>query len=787
MDNLPLTGLQIVELPSGIAGAYCGRLFSQYGAQVTKINPLNFQTNDLSKSFEYLNTSKKIVNYNFNSSKQRRCINSIIQNCDVLIHSSNLTSSQNFDFNGINNPKLISISISDMGSNGPLKNLETTDLILQATSGIMSLSSSQNGIPIKIPGNTSYFHAGSYAYSAALFALIAMKESGIGSTVEISVLESILPIIAPSLLHSTYSGLPDKKLIPTKKQLVQCKDGKVFINSRDQASLEIIEAIFNIQLQKIPENSGETLTNQNSILEECFRDMTMNEIFQRLSPLGILVGMKLTISDLVKNEHLRSRQFFDNIDYLSNDQVPIPGLPFKIIKSSEKPEIPHRINQKSSNHINLNSCDSLHNQNHVNRKKADTSIQELKPLPLANLRVVALTHTWSGALTSQLLGSLGAEVIQIESPTRPDLWRGPIEEINTHDYAYNFNDQTPYNHYYNFNAVNQNKLGMTLDLEAKEGREKFLDLVRISDIVVENFSLRVLKNLNLEFQSLLNVNPSLIMLRMPGYGTFGEYSMFPANGSCIELMTGIPSILNYFPELSPIMHTDVIAGNLGLAAVLTGLFTKLHSGKGQLIDLSQQETALSFFGDMLSIGDPQNQLIENGSPEMSPHGAFKCAGNNSWIAIAIRNEEDWQTFCHVTKNIAWLKRKEFSNLINRLKNKILLHEVINNWSKKLEVDEIETLLQSVSIPAIKIASISDLKENLHLKYRSVFEEISRNQEEKDYFINTPFIVNNHRIINSQKSPEFGEHNYHILSSILGLSEHEIEILHTNQITGNHIK
>jgi len=769
LDNLPLTGLEIVELPSGLAGAYCGRLFSQYGAQVTKINSLKVQSNDLNKNFEYLNIGKKIVDYNFNSSKQRRCINSIIQNCDVLIHSSNLTSTQKFDFNEINNPKLISISISDTGSNGPLKNLETTDLILQATSGIMSLSSSQNGIPIKIPGNTSYFHAGSYAYSAALFALIARKESGTGSTVEISVLESILPIIAPSLLHSTYSGLPDKKLIPHKKQLVKCKDGKVFINSRDQASLEIIEAIFNIQLQKIPEDSDETLTNQNSILEECFRDMTMNEIFQRLSPLGILVGMKLTISDLVKNEHLRSRKFFENIDYLSNDQVPIPGLPFKIIKSSKKPEIPHRINQ-----------------NHLDRKKTDTSNQEVKSLPLANLRVVALTHTWSGALTSQLLGSLGAEVIQIESPTRPDLWRGPIEDINTHDYPCNFNNQTPYNHYYNFNAVNQNKLGMTLDLEAKEGREKFLDLVRISDIVVENFSLRVLKNLNLEFQTLLNVNPSLIMLRMPGYGTFGEYSLFPANGSCIELMTGIPSLLNYSPELSSIMHTDVIAGNLGLAAILTGLFSKSHSGKGQLIDLSQQETALSFFGDLLSVGDPQ-QLIENGSPEMSPHGAFKCAGNNSWIAIAIRNEEDWQTFCHVTENRAWLKRKEFSNLINRLQNKVLLHEAINNWSKKLEADEIETLLQSASIPAIKIASISDLKENFHLKYRSVFKEISRNQEEKDYFINTPFIVNNHRIINSQKSPEFGQHNYHILTSILGLNEHEIEILYTNQITGNHIK
>ena len=89
MDNLPLTGLQIVELPSGLAGAYCGRLFSQYGAQVTKINPLNFQSNDLSKNFEYLNTGKKIVHYNFNSSKQRRCINSIIQNCDLIIFSYN--------------------------------------------------------------------------------------------------------------------------------------------------------------------------------------------------------------------------------------------------------------------------------------------------------------------------------------------------------------------------------------------------------------------------------------------------------------------------------------------------------------------------------------------------------------------------------------------------------------------------------------------------------------------------------------------------------------------------
>ena len=88
---------------------------------------------------------------------------------------------------------------------------------------------------------------------------------------------------------------------------------------------------------------------------------------------------------------------------------------------------------------------------------------------------------------------------------------------------------------------------------------------------------------------------------------------------------------------------------------------------------------------------------------------------------------------------------------------------------------------------MKIASISDLKENLHLKNRNVFKQISRNQQEKDYFVNTPFVLNNHRIINSQKAPEFGQDNYHILSSILGLSEHEIEILHTNEITGNHIK
>ncbi len=787
MDYLPLKGLKVIELPSGQAGAYCGRLFHQYGAQVTRISCPAEESNDLDQNAEYLHIGKSILEFNFNSDYDTKKLNSLLSKCHILIHSSNWTSNKNLDPKEINNPKLISISISNMGSSGPLNNLETTDLILQATSGIMSLSSSENGIPLKIPGNTSYFHAGSYAYSAALFALIGMNESGTGSTVEISVLESILPIIAPSLLHSTYTDLPDNQLVRTNNHLVQCKDGKVFINSRDQASLEVIEAVFNIKLQKLPEDDPETIILQNSILEECFRNLTMNEIFQKLSPLGILVGMKLPLSNLVKNEHLKSRQFFDNIDYFSNDQIPIPGLPFKIIKSSGKSKNHRRINQKSSNHMNLNSCDISHNKNHEYREKTNASNEELNPLPLKNIRVVALTHTWSGALTSQLLGSLGAEVIQIESPTRPDLWRGPIEDINTNDYPYDFDDQTPYNHYYNFNAVNQNKLGMTLDLASIEGREKFLDLVRISDIVVENFSLRVLKNLNLEFQTLLNVNPSLIMLRMPGYGTFGEYSLSPANGSCIELMTGIPSILNYSPPLSSIMHTDVIAGNLGLAAVLTGLFAKLHSGKGQLIDLSQQETALSFFGDMLGVRDPQNQFIENASLEMSPHGAFKCAGNNSWIAIAIRNEKEWRAFCRVTKNRVWLKRKEFSNLINRLKNNVLLHEVINNWSQTVEVDEIETLLQSASIPAMKIASISDLKENLHLKNRNVFKEISRNQQEKDYFVNTPFILNNHRIINSQKAPEFGQDNYHILSSILGLSEHEIEILHTNEITGNHIK
>ena len=192
-------------------------------------------------------------------------------------------------------------------------------------------------------------------------------------------------------------------------------------------------------------------------------------------------------------------------------------------------------------------------------------------LPLANLRAVVFTQAWAGAVTTMLLGDMGAEVIQIEALKRPDPWRGGYAPRLSGTYANNDPGERPYDRNANFNSVNTNKRGITIDLNHQEGKALFLDLVRISDIVAENFSARVIPNFKLEYPVLRQVNPSIIMLRMPSYGAFGPYAMYMGNGGTTEPMSGISSLLGYKdgpPMNSGVMHTDPVGGMFGYASLL---------------------------------------------------------------------------------------------------------------------------------------------------------------------------------------------------------------------------
>ena len=261
-------------------------------------------------------------------------------------------------------------------------------------------------------------------------------------------------------------------------------------------------------------------------------------------------------------------------------------------------------------------------------------------LPLERLRAVVLTQAWSGALTTQLLANMGAEVIQVEALSRPDVWRGGYPPHNRGQYPNGEPGTRPYDRNALFNAVNTSKLGITLDLNSEEGKSLFLDLVSTSDLLAENYSARVIPNFGLEYPTLRQINPTIIMMRMPSFGASGPYAMYPGNGGTTEPMSGISSLLGY-PDGQPMnsgtMHTDAISGMMGFAALLIAIRHRARTGKGQYIDLSQQETATTYITDQIlehTVGGRVPQRMGNRDRRMAPHGFYRCRGEDSWVAIA---------------------------------------------------------------------------------------------------------------------------------------------------------
>ena len=250
--------------------------------------------------------------------------------------------------------------------------------------------------------------------------------------------------------------------------------------------------------------------------------------------------------------------------------------------------------------------------------------------PLDGLRAIVLTQAWAGTFATQLLALMGMEVIQIEARRRLDSWRGgyggtippALRDVPTAVHPWNCSP--------NYNAVNLNKLGMTLDLSRPEGLAIFKRLVPGADVVAENFSPRVMGNLGLDYASLTRLRPDLIMLSMSAYGATGPYANIPGIGGTIEPMAGMSALLGYEdgpPLNSGLMYPDPVAGYCGAAAVLIALHYRRRTGRGQHIDLSMQETNMTFIADALMDYSANRRVrgrLGNHHETIAPHNIYPC-------------------------------------------------------------------------------------------------------------------------------------------------------------------
>ena len=411
-------------------------------------------------------------------------------------------------------------------------------------------------------------------------------------------------------------------------------------------------------------------------------------------------------------------------------------------------------------------------------------------LPLAHLRATVLTQAWAGAYATRLLADMGAEVIQIEALNRIDPWRGGYPPRLSGTYPDRVPGDRPYDRNAAYNSVNTGKKGITLDLNYPEAKEALLELVSISDVFAENFSSRVLPNLGLEYPTLREVNPSIVLLRMPAYGCEGPYATYMGNGGSIEPMSGITSLLGYPggpPMNSGVMHTDPFAGMMATSAIMIALHHRARTGQGQEIDLSQQETSIGLIADRVieySMNGTGLERRGNRSDRMAPHNNYRCAGDDSWVAIAVRSDEEWARLCAVMDAPDLAHDPRFTNLSSRLDYVDELDTIVSGWTKGRDAYEVTRLLQAEGISSAPVLKATELADNPQLRERGFVQSIDHPEAGTQKYAGVAWKLSRTPGKLGGPSPKLGQHSVEVLRDYLGRPVDDIDVMVAHGVTGD---
>jgi len=410
-------------------------------------------------------------------------------------------------------------------------------------------------------------------------------------------------------------------------------------------------------------------------------------------------------------------------------------------------------------------------------------------LPLTGIRVLDFSMVWAGPMCTRALADLGAEVIKIEATVRYDPERGPAAGGRGRLYPEGIPGERPYNRAGRFNEYNRGKLGITLDLKRSEGRSLVRELVRVSDLVVENFSAGVLDRLGLAYSELARLRPDSILISMPGFGNSGPEAHHVAYGPTQEAMSGLSGITGYAggsPMLTGVFYGDPVGGTFAAVAAVTALWRRRHTGAGAHIDLSQQEALASLLPELLLDYQFNERILTprgNRNPAIAPHGCYPCKGEDAWVVIAVEDDAQWRTLCRVMVRSDLADEPRLATSFRRLRCHDELDELIAAWTRTRDHYEVMHELQGAGISAQAVLNTAEVFQDPQYRERGFFQEV-RHVESGTY----PHASAAWRSSGvfppiRRAAPCLGEHNSLVLGDLLGLSTKALERLEVDGVIG----
>ena len=753
----PLDGLRVVEISDRIAGAYCGKLLVDAGADVVKVEPVGGDplrrftatgavppAGSDAPLFSYLNSGKRSVTATSGP------LGNLLNRADVVIVAA---VEREFDPQPLlaESPQCVVVTVSDFGLTGPWSDRPATEFTLQAWSGLTGFRGDPAGPPISIGGELGEYMGGAFAAYGALALRRRVRRGGFGGHLDMSMLEAITLMQSSEWLHSQLLKVPPIRRSVEVPSIEEASDGYVGISMvTGQQWLDFAAMVDCPELTEIPDLRFQTgrWDYRDWIRERIgpwMRERTVDEIVELGQLFRLPIAPLGNGSTIPQMDHLRERGV--HIDNPAGFRQ--PRAPWLMSAAAPAPVRPAPA---------LGEADS----ESLWQPRESAAHMTAAELPMVGVRIVDLTAFWAGPAATHSLAAFGADVIKIESIQRPDGIRysgGMRTDVD---------DWWEYG--WVFHAMNTNKRSVTLDLESQDGIRLIKQLMSRADAVIENFSPRVMDQFGLGADALLDLKPDLVVVRMPAFGLTGPWRDRVGFAPTMEQIAGLAWVTGMpeGPPVPPRGACDPLAGAHAAFALLAALEFADRTGRGQLVEVPMIETVLNvtatqtiefeIFGEILS-------RRGNRGHTAAKQDLYRCEGDDNWIAICAHTDAQ-------------------RNALSELTGGTELAE----WFAAQDLEVVVDVLASAGIPAAAVVSPSTVTENPQLHDRGFFERLEHPRTGEGLYPTPPFapLDGGNRWLR-RPPPTLGQHNSEVLSELCGLTGADLDRLAAEGVIGTRPK
>ena len=800
MPSLPLSELRVLELGSGDALGYCGKLFSDFGAEVIKVEPSGGDPErrdaplvDIgggvmeSAVFAWRNTNKQSMTADLDKPADVARIKALLKSCDVLLDGRHPTDIAASLLNHIDlrrdDPGLAITAISWFGEHGVYRDFHATDSVCRSLAGIVKLVGPIEGPPV-LPRDGQIGVIA--AHSAFIPTLAGLYGSQTGARrFAVSAFEALLQISEFDTGLALEAGFTRPRIginrfgrgFPVGN--FETKDGWLGVTVVTPAQWDAFCVMIGLpELGTDPRYSA-TADRYNhadelaAIIKPVLMQKTTQDWFEHGIKLRIPLAIVPAMDELLAQDVHRERGAFGKVT-IGNASFDAPVLPQYLTQSRP---LPNGKAPLAGEHQTTPFA--------AHTRTATRAATPDDPLPLKGLRIIDLTMGWAGPTATRQMGDLGADVIKVESCQYPDWFRGT-------DPRGPYHPERTYEKNYWFQMMNRNKRGITLDLTNPKGLSLLKRLLADADAVIDNYAADVLPRLGLDAKAMHAINPRLVVVTMPAFGMTGAWSGVRAYGSTLEQASGLPSVTGRDGDPPTMLHAalgDPVGGVSAAAALMLGFVEQRRTGHGQHIDLSATEAMLPLVAPSIieqSATGQTSARIGNRHPRFVPNGCFPCLGEDQWITLAIQTDAQWQALCGAMHRDDLAADETFSTAEGRRAHEDRIEVAIRQWTTTVRPDLAMVTLQAAGIAAGTARLPVDLAGDPHLIGIGHWQAVTRpfmgphllpSVAYREGDAAMPYAI-------TRLAPTLGQHNAEVLKELLGLSDDDVGALRSEGIIGD---